>query len=97
MGVPAIDPVLKRAQFNQKINSLTQVMVAMVMMVVLKISVSLGDEDHDDDDDDQDGDGGNRADDHDGDDGGFWAKVVITMYHNTYYHKFNYTKMRFIY
>ena len=25
VGVPAIDPVLKRAQFNQKINSLTQV------------------------------------------------------------------------
>ena len=26
VGVPAIDPVLKRAQFNQKINSLTQVL-----------------------------------------------------------------------
>ena len=33
VGVPAIDPVLKRAQFNQKINSLTQVS----LMIKIKI------------------------------------------------------------
>ena len=27
VGIPAVDPVLKRAQFNQKINNLTQVKV----------------------------------------------------------------------
>ena len=37
VGVPAIDPVLKRAQFNQKINSLTQVTVTMVMLVMVMI------------------------------------------------------------